>query len=139
MISRLSIYSIIFSGWARNSKYSILGSYRGIAQSISYEVSFSFIIITIFLFNNKLIFFNFEFIQQWVFYFFRFFVLFLIWFFSILAETNRTPFDLSERESELVSGFNIEYGGFEFALIFIAEYGNIIFIRVISRLIFLGG
>lgn len=139
IISRLNIYSIIFSGWSRNSKYAILGSYRGIAQSISYEVSLSFIIISIFVFYLNLNFLNFSYSQNYSYFFFRFFFLCLIWFFSILAETNRTPFDLAEGESELVSGFNIEYSGTEFALIFIAEYGNIIFIRFISRLIFFGG
>uniref|UniRef100_A0AAU6PB59 NADH-ubiquinone oxidoreductase chain 1 n=1 Tax=Echinolaelaps traubi TaxID=3119979 RepID=A0AAU6PB59_9ACAR len=139
MISSLNVYSIIFSGWASNSKYAILGSYRGIAQSISYEVSFSFIIISIFIFNMNLNFMNFKYLQNNFIYLLFFFILFLMWFFSILAETNRTPFDLSEGESELVSGFNIEYGGIEFAMIFMAEYGNILFLSYLTSILFLGG
>nr|WNO15753.1 NADH dehydrogenase subunit 1 [Laelaps sp. 1 JO-2023a] len=139
MISSLNIYSIIFSGWSSNSKYAILGSYRSIAQSISYEVSFSFIIISIFIFNINLNFTNFYFIQNYYFFLYSFFIIFLMWFFSVLAETNRTPFDLAEGESELVSGFNIEYGGVEFALIFMAEYGNILFMSFITSILFFGG
>uniref|UniRef100_UPI0030E06590 NADH dehydrogenase subunit 1 n=1 Tax=Echinolaelaps fukienensis TaxID=2902762 RepID=UPI0030E06590 len=138
MISSLNIYSVIFSGWASNSKYAILGSYRSIAQSISYEVSFSFIIISIFIFNFNLNLNNFEFLQKKI-KMFLFLFLFVMWFFTILAETNRTPFDLSEGESELVSGFNIEYSGIEFALIFMAEYGNILFMSYLSSILFLGG
>uniref|UniRef100_A0AAU6QEH5 NADH-ubiquinone oxidoreductase chain 1 n=1 Tax=Laelaps sp. TaxID=3081785 RepID=A0AAU6QEH5_9ACAR len=139
MISSLSIYSTIFSGWSSNSKYAILGSYRSIAQSISYEVSFSFIIISIFIFNKNLNLYNFSFIQNNLYFLISFFIIFIMWFFTILAETNRTPFDLAEGESELVSGFNIEYGGLEFAIIFMAEYGNILFMSFLSSLIFLSG
>uniref|UniRef100_A0AAU6QDJ9 NADH-ubiquinone oxidoreductase chain 1 n=1 Tax=Laelaps nuttalli TaxID=2902835 RepID=A0AAU6QDJ9_9ACAR len=139
MISSLSIYSTIFSGWSSNSKYAILGSYRSIAQSISYEVSFSFIIISIFIFNKNLNLYNFSYIQNNFFFIISFFIIFIMWFFTILAETNRTPFDLAEGESELVSGFNIEYGGIEFAIIFMAEYGNILFMSFLSSILLLGG
>uniref|UniRef100_A0AAU6QDH4 NADH-ubiquinone oxidoreductase chain 1 n=1 Tax=Laelaps chini TaxID=2902761 RepID=A0AAU6QDH4_9ACAR len=139
MISSLNIYSTIFSGWASNSKYAILGSYRGIAQSISYEVSLSFLIISVFIFNINFNFMNFSFIQNNLYFILSYFIMFLMWFFSILAETNRTPFDLAEGESELVSGFNIEYGGIEFALIFMAEYGNILFMSFLTSIMFLGG
>uniref|UniRef100_A0AB74RXR3 NADH-ubiquinone oxidoreductase chain 1 n=1 Tax=Echinolaelaps echidninus TaxID=2759148 RepID=A0AB74RXR3_9ACAR len=138
VISSMNIYTIIFAGWSSNSKYAILGSYRGIAQSISYEVSFSFIIISIFIFMNNLNFNNFYFIQI-IYFFFSFLPIFFLWFLTILAETNRTPFDLTEGESELVSGFNIEFSGIEFAIIFMAEYGNILFMSLISSILFLGG
>nr|WHL46316.1 NADH dehydrogenase subunit 1 [Echinolaelaps echidninus] len=138
MISSMNIYTIIFAGWSSNSKYAILGSYRGIAQSISYEVSFSFIIISIFIFSNNLNFNNFYFIQI-LFFLISFMPVFFLWFMTILAETNRTPFDLTEGESELVSGFNIEFGGVEFAIIFMAEYGNILFMSLLTSILFLGG
>lgn len=139
-ISSIRIYPIIFSGWSSNSKYAILGAYRGVAQTISYEVSFSFILISLLILNNNINLSNLNIIQinfKWL--IFGFFPIFLIWITILIAETNRTPFDLAESESELVSGFNIEYRGLEFALIFIAEYGNIIFIRFVTSILFLGG
>ncbi|NP_758885.2 NADH dehydrogenase subunit 1 (mitochondrion) [Varroa destructor] len=139
-ISSMSIYPIIFSGWSSNSKYAILGAYRGVAQTISYEVSFSFILISLLILNNNINLSNLNIIQmnfKWL--IFGFFPMFLIWMTILMAETNRTPFDLAESESELVSGFNIEYSGLEFALIFMAEYGNIIFMSFVTSMLFLGG
>lgn len=137
MVLSMNVYPVLISGWASNSKYSLIGSLRSVAQTVSYEVSLAlilmfylsltikmnlFIFIKINLFWNKLI---------------IFIPLVAIWLISCLAETNRTPFDFAEGESELVSGFNIEYGGLGFALIFIAEYARIIFIRIIFRFIFI--
>nr|AWH61916.1 NADH dehydrogenase subunit 1 [Cicadella viridis] len=137
--SSLSVYSLIICGWSSNSIYSILGCVRSVCQSISYEVSFSLIMLCFFLmigsynFNNFMIF---EF-NSW--FLFLSFPLFFCWLSCCLAETNRTPFDFSEGESELVSGFNIEYGSGGFAMLFISEYASIIFISLICILIFFGG
>lgn len=132
------VYIIIIAGWSSNSVYALLGSLRSVAQTISYEVSLVLILLNLlfFLISFNLIYFNF--FQKDLWFFFLFFPIGLIWIVSILAETNRTPFDFAEGESELVSGFNVEYGGGGFALIFLAEYARILFIRIIFSLIFLG-
>lgn len=137
-ISRLRSYTILFRGWASNSKYSLIGSYRGFAQVISYEVSLSLILIRISLISERFNIKNFIIIQIKYPLMFSFFFIFVLWVFTILAETNRVPFDLAEGESELVSGFNIEYGSWLFAIIFISEYGRIIVIRYFSVYLFLG-
>ena len=136
---RLRVYGLIISGWSSNSIYSLIGRLRSIAQTISYEVSIIFIIINIILlvesFNiNKFIFF-----QKRVWFFFMILPLGLIFFVSLLAEINRIPFDFAEGESELVSGFNTEYIRGRFAIIFIAEYGIIIFIIFLFMFFFWGG
>ena len=138
-ISRLGVYTIIISGWSSNSNYSLLGRLRAVAQTISYEVRIfliflSFLSLTLSL--NLIEFINF---QKFIWFIFLTFPLRLMWLISGLAETNRTPFDFAEGESELVSGFNVEYRGVGFAFIFMAEYSNILFIRFISALIILGG
>ncbi len=132
----LGVYSIIFSGWASNSKYALLGALRGIAQTISYEIVLAFII-----FLGSLLFMSFRFsflffFQNYFFFFFLRAPLIILGLISCVAETNRAPFDLAEGESELVSGFNVEYGGLKFALIFIAEYANIIWISLFLRIFF---
>jgi len=139
VISRLRIYVILGSGWGSNSKYSILGAYRGVAQTVSYEVGFSFILLRLLVISMRFRIIELVLFQQLVWCLFGFCSLFLLWIVTILAETNRTPFDFAEGESELVSGFNVEYGGGGFAILFMAEYGNIIFIRAISSVLFLGG
>nr|YP_009545835.1 NADH dehydrogenase subunit 1 [Gorgonocephalus chilensis]AYO99627.1 NADH dehydrogenase subunit 1 [Gorgonocephalus chilensis] len=137
-LSSLSVYGILGAGWSSNSKYSLLGSVRAVAQVISYEVSFGLILIPLVILvggwglNS---FFNFQSLGVWL--LFPCFPLFIMWYISSLAETNRTPFDLSEGESELVSGYNVEYSGAPFAFFFIGEYANIIFINVISVLLFM--
>nr|YP_010937293.1 NADH dehydrogenase subunit 1 [Ixodes ornithorhynchi]WKW95250.1 NADH dehydrogenase subunit 1 [Ixodes ornithorhynchi] len=138
-ISSLSVYVILWGGWASNSKYSLLGAYRGVAQVISYEVSFAMILIGLVMLSgsysmNKVI----E-IQEDYYLVFGYLNIFIIWVISCFAETNRSPFDLSEGESELVSGFNIEYGSWNFAILFMAEYGNMIFFSLISSYFFFGG
>lgn len=136
---RLRVYSIIRAGWSSNCKYSLLGSLRAVAQTISYEVSLALIFLSsIFLverFNLE----TFNLYQETVWLIWFTLPLGIIWFVSCLAETNRTPFDFAESESELVSGFNTEYRRGGFALIFIAEYASILFIRVLFVLVFLGG
>lgn len=137
--SRLRVYTIIIAGWSSNSNYSILGSLRSVAQTISYEVRLFLILMSFLFLMLSLNIYNFYKIQSYLWLLFLCFPLSVIWIISSLAETNRTPFDFAEGESELVSGFNIEYRGGGFALIFLAEYANILFIRIISVLIFMGG
>ena len=134
-VSRLNVYTTLVSGWASNSKYSLIGAIRRIAQTISYEIRISLILINILIFLSS---FNLTEInsQQILSIAILCPPLFILWFISTLAETNRTPFDLSEGESELVSGFNIEYRAGGFALLFIAEYTNILFIRILSGILF---
>ena len=136
MILRMNVYPVLFSGWASNRKYALLGRLRSVAQTVSYEVRLAlilifFLTIRISLNLNMIISIN----HYW-YKFFLFFPMMGIWLISCIAETNRTPFDFAEGESELVSGFNIEYGRIGFALIFIAEYASIIFIRVVFSLMF---
>ena len=133
----LGVFPIFLRGWASNSKYSLLGALRAVAQIISYEVSLSVVILSLVwvrgTFNLKSIIINSYFSSGFFFYF----LLSLIWFSSRLAECNRTPFDFSERESELVSGFNTEYRSGGFVLIFLSEYARIIFIGILFSLFFL--
>lgn len=138
-ISSLSIYGVIMSGWASNSKYAFLGSLRCVAQMISYEVSFSFCIICVLFFSESLNLSEIILSQETCFFFIPLFPLFLIASVSILAETNRHPFDLPEAEAELVSGYNVEYSAMGFALFFLGEYGNMLFMSAFLTIFFLGG
>jgi NADH-ubiquinone oxidoreductase chain 1 len=139
VVSGLSIYFLLGTGWTRFSKYRLMGSYRSVAQAVSYEVRIFLILFCFswFIYSYSLrIFRN----NQYFSYFYLWsFPLIFIWLLICLAESNRTPFDFSEGESELVSGFNTEYRGGLFSLIFIREYGSILFFRYVSSLIFLGG
>lgn len=134
-ISRLNVYIILGAGWTSNSKYALLGAIRGIAQTISYEVRIALILLTPLLY---LLSFNFSSLisKKQIPLALTLFPVFYCWFITTLAETNRTPFDLAEGESELVSGFNIEYRSGIFALIFIAEYARIIIISIFTTSIF---
>nr|YP_009034244.1 NADH dehydrogenase subunit 1 [Mesocentrotus franciscanus]AGS17194.1 NADH dehydrogenase subunit 1 [Mesocentrotus franciscanus]AHZ61159.1 NADH dehydrogenase subunit 1 [Mesocentrotus franciscanus]AWB97735.1 NADH dehydrogenase subunit 1 [Mesocentrotus franciscanus] len=138
-LSSLSVYAILGSGWASNSKYSLLGAIRAVAQTISYEISLALILLSLILFSSS---FNLTYImnvQEFSWFSLPCLPLFYIWFVSTLAETNRAPFDLTEGESEIVSGYNVEYAGGPFALFFIAEYANIILMNLFSVVLFLGG
>nr|YP_010248594.1 NADH dehydrogenase subunit 1 [Trachys variolaris]QTK22448.1 NADH dehydrogenase subunit 1 [Trachys variolaris] len=137
--SSLSVYSIMVSGWSSNSIYSMLGGLRSVAQTISYEVSLALVLISFLILISNLSLFSFVFYQKFIWLFFVCIPLSMIWFITSLAETNRTPFDFAEGESELVSGFNTEYSAGGFALIFLAEYANILFMSMLFSLIFLGG
>lgn len=135
----LGVYRVIVAGWSSNSSYALLGGLRSVAQTISYEVSLALILISfIFLITrfNLYTFFN---KQQIIWFIILGLPLAYVWFVSSLAETNRTPFDFAEGESELVSGFNVEYSRGGFALIFLAEYASILFIRILFSIVFLGG
>lgn len=135
-LTGLGVYGLLLSGWSSNSKYAILGCLRAIAQTISYEVSISLIILCLIIFV-----FGFNFIN-FIHYSFWFLIyslpLFYSWLCSCLAETNRSPFDFAEGERELVRGFNVEYSGAGFSFIFLSEYINIIFISLITVILFLG-
>lgn len=133
-VSRIRVYFIIIAGWASNSKYALLGRMRSLAQIISYEVRIIFIIITVSLLASSFSFVEIRKVR--VIASFIFFPLLIPWIISILAETNRAPFDLPEGEAELVSGFNVEYRAGLFALIFIAEYSNVLIIRVFTAVLF---
>nr|AQT38673.1 NADH dehydrogenase subunit 1 [Megathymus beulahae beulahae] len=135
----LGVYTIMIAGWSSNSNYSLLGGMRAVAQTISYEVSLSLIMLSgiLMILDFNLV--SFSIYQSLVWFFFLMFPLSLCLFSSSLAETNRTPFDFAEGESELVSGFNIEYGGGGFALIFLSEYSSILFMSLLLVLIYLGG
>jgi len=136
---RLGVYFLLFSGWGSSSKYALFGSYRAVSQTVSYEVSIIFFILSfvclVFFYDLYL----FVFFQEGFWFLFVSFILFFSWIFVCVAERNRSPFDFSEGESELVSGFNVEYGGGLFSLIFICEYGMIIFLCFLRILSFFGG
>nr|YP_010502874.1 NADH dehydrogenase subunit 1 [Doratura homophyla]UXD78638.1 NADH dehydrogenase subunit 1 [Doratura homophyla] len=136
--SSLGVYSLMVCGWSSNSVYSMLGCIRSISQAISYEVSLSLILLCFFLLLDSYNFMDFFYLQSSLWFLFFSLPLFLCWVSCCMAESNRTPFDFSEGESELVSGFNIEYGGGGFALLFISEYSSIIFVSMITCVIFLG-
>ena len=137
IILRINVYPVLFSGWSSNRKYALLGRLRSVAQTISYEVSLALILIFYLSLSISLRIFVIMKINQYFLKTLIFIPMVGIWLISCVAETNRTPFDFAEGESELVSGFNIEYGSVIFALIFIAEYARIIFIRIIFSIFFL--
>nr|QVM79165.1 NADH dehydrogenase subunit 1 [Aegolipton marginale] len=138
-VSSLSVYSIMLAGWSSNSNYSLLGSLRSVAQTISYEVSLALILLSfLFLILGFNLLDTTKF-QENTWFLFVLFPLCLMWFVSSLAETNRTPFDFAEGESELVSGFNVEYSSGGFAMIFLAEYASILFMSMLCCVLFLGG
>nr|YP_010701716.1 NADH dehydrogenase subunit 1 [Eupeodes americanus]YP_010701755.1 NADH dehydrogenase subunit 1 [Eupeodes luniger]WCJ53277.1 NADH dehydrogenase subunit 1 [Eupeodes americanus]WCJ53329.1 NADH dehydrogenase subunit 1 [Eupeodes luniger] len=135
----LGVYTVMIAGWSSNSNYALLGGLRSVAQTISYEVSLALILLSfVFLINNYNMI-NFYYYQSYLWFFFILYPLVFIWLIISLAETNRTPFDFAEGESELVSGFNVEYSSGSFALIFLSEYASILFMSMLFSLIFLGG
>lgn len=138
-ISSVGVYAILMSGWSSNSKYAFLGALRAAAQMISYEVSIGLIIISVIICSGSLNLFSIGNSQtQLTWFIFPLLPAGLMFFVSCLAETNRAPFDLTEGESELVSGYNVEYSSMSFALFFLAEYAHIIFMSFLFAFIFLG-
>src|SRR6185437_5893697 len=143
-ISSLGVYGIIMAGWSSNSKYAFLGGLRSAAQMVSYEVSIGFVIVSVLLCVGSL---NLSQIVEaqsgawgalgW--YWLRLFPMFIVFFISALAETNRSPFDLPEGESELVAGFFVEYSAMTFALFYLGEYANMILMSAMTSVLFLGG
>ncbi len=143
-ISSLGVYGVIMSGWASNSKYPFLGALRSAAQMVSYEVSMGFVIITVLILVGSLNLSDIVLAQQGDYGLFNWFWLpllpmFVIFFVSVLAETNRSPFDLPEGESELVAGFFSENSSMTFALFFLGEYANMILMSAMTSILFLGG
>nr|WPS93611.1 NADH dehydrogenase subunit 1 [Aviostivalius klossi bispiniformis] len=134
----MGVYTVMFAGWSSNSLYALLGGLRSVAQTISYEVSLILLMMSLMFLIQSYDFKMFLIFQKIIWFFFLLFPLSVIFFISSLAETNRTPFDFAEGESELVSGFNIEYSSGGFALIFMAEYSSILFMSFIFSLMFLG-
>nr|YP_010225313.1 NADH dehydrogenase subunit 1 [Cipangopaludina longispira]UDD73403.1 NADH dehydrogenase subunit 1 [Cipangopaludina longispira] len=138
-VSSLNVYGTLLAGWSSNSKYALIGSLRAVAQTISYEVSMVLIFLFPLFLAGSFSFFDIKDSQGVVWFIFLMCPISFLWFVSCVAETNRAPFDFAEGESELVSGFNVEYGAAGFALIFLAEYANILVMSLFSVVLFLGG
>lgn len=138
-ISSLNVYGILLAGWSSNSKYSYLGALRSAAQMISYEISIGFIVLTTVLCAGSFNLSTIVLAQTKIYYIVPLFPMFVIFYISMLAETNRHPFDLPEAEAELVSGYNVEYSAMTFALFFLAEYSNMLLMSTFSSILFLGG
>jgi NADH-quinone oxidoreductase subunit H len=138
-VSSVGVYGIILSGWSSNSKYAFLGGLRSTAQMISYELPIGFTILNVVVCCGSLSLNEVIYAQRYVWYVCPLMIPFLIFFISGLAETNRHPFDLPEAESELVSGYNVEYSAMGFALFSLAEYSNILMMCALSSILFWGG
>jgi NADH-quinone oxidoreductase subunit H len=138
-ISSLGVYGIIMAGWASNSRYAFLGALRSAAQMVSYEIAIGLIIINVLITAGSLNLSDIVRAQAGLWYLIPHFPMFVIFVASILAETNRHPFDLPEAEAELVAGYNVEYSSMAFALFFLGEYGNMILMSAICSILFLGG
>ncbi|YP_009480254.1 NADH dehydrogenase subunit 1 (mitochondrion) [Serinus canaria] len=135
-MSSLAVYSILWSGWASNSKYALIGALRAVAQTISYEVTLAIILLSVILLSGNYTLNTLAITQEPLYLIFSCWPLAMMWYVSTLAETNRAPFDLTEGESELVSGFNVEYAAGPFALFFLAEYANIMLMNTITIILF---
>ncbi|MDH3664508.1 MAG: NADH-quinone oxidoreductase subunit H, partial [Alphaproteobacteria bacterium] len=138
-ISSLGVYGILMAGWASNSRYAFLGALRSAAQMVSYEIAIGLIIINVLITAGSLNLSEIVRAQEGLWYFIPHFPMFMIFIVSILAETNRHPFDLPEAEAELVSGYNVEYSSMGFALFFLGEYANMILMSAMAAILFLGG
>nr|YP_009991947.1 NADH dehydrogenase subunit 1 [Phalacrocorax auritus]QNN84847.1 NADH dehydrogenase subunit 1 [Phalacrocorax auritus] len=136
-MSSLAVYSILWSGWASNSKYALIGALRAVAQTISYEVTLAIILLSTIILSGNYTLSTLSTTQEPLYLIFSSWPLTMMWFISTLAETNRAPFDLTEGESELVSGFNVEYAAGPFALFFLAEYANIMLMNALTTILFL--
>nr|AUR26771.1 NADH dehydrogenase subunit 1 [Cormobates leucophaea]AUR26901.1 NADH dehydrogenase subunit 1 [Cormobates leucophaea]AUR27135.1 NADH dehydrogenase subunit 1 [Cormobates leucophaea] len=135
-MSSLAVYSILWSGWASNSKYALIGALRAVAQTISYEVTLAIILLSVILLSGNYSLSTLAITQEPLYLIFPCWPLAMMWYVSTLAETNRAPFDLTEGESELVSGFNVEYAAGPFALFFLAEYANIMLMNMLTVIMF---
>nr|YP_010000573.1 NADH dehydrogenase subunit 1 [Furnarius figulus]QOD96472.1 NADH dehydrogenase subunit 1 [Furnarius figulus] len=136
-LSSMTVYSILWSGWASNSKYALIGALRAVAQTISYEVTLAIILLSIIILSGNYSLYTLATTQEPLYLIFSSWPLAMMWYISTLAETNRAPFDLTEGESELVSGFNVEYAAGPFALFFLAEYANIMLMNTLTTILFL--
>jgi NADH-quinone oxidoreductase subunit H len=138
-ISSLGVYGVIIAGWASNSKYAFLGALRSAAQMVSYEVSMGFVIVSVLLCVGSLNLTDIVLAQRNIWFCIPLFPMFIVFFISTLAETNRSPFDLPEGESEIVAGFFVEYSSLSFGLFFLGEYANMILMSGLTTILFLGG
>jgi NADH-quinone oxidoreductase subunit H len=138
-VSSLGVYGLIMAGWASNSRYAFLGALRSSAQMVSYEISIGIIILCVLVTAGSLNLSDIVWAQRHVWYIVPHFPMFMIFVASILAETNRHPFDLPEDEASLVTGFNVEYSSMAFALFFLGEYMNMILMSALTSVLFLGG
>ncbi len=138
-ISSLGVYGVIIAGWASNSKYAFLGAMRSAAQMVSYEVSIGFVLVSVLLCVGSLNLNQVVLAQSRVWFCFPLFPMFIVFLISMLAETNRAPFDLPEGESEIVAGFFVEYSAMAFALFYLGEYTNMIMMSALASILFLGG
>lgn len=138
-VSSLNVYGIVLAGWSSNSNYALLGAIRSAAQMVSYEVSFALILLFMFVSASSMDLCEIVQFQNSVWFILPFLPFAVMFFITILAETNRTPFDLPEAEAELVAGYNVEYSALSFALFFLAEYSSMISMSVLFSCLFLGG
>nr|BCO16594.1 NADH dehydrogenase subunit 1 [Goniurosaurus splendens] len=136
-LSSLMVYTTLWSGWASNSKYPLLGALRAVAQTISYEVTIGIILLSTLMLTGNFSLTTVIMTQEQMWLALPTWPLMMMWYISTLAETNRAPFDLTEGESELVSGFNVEYASGPFALFFLAEYTNILMMNTLSSILFI--
>nr|ADB06713.1 NADH dehydrogenase subunit 1 [Gallus gallus]ADB06869.1 NADH dehydrogenase subunit 1 [Gallus gallus] len=136
-MSSLTVYSLLWSGWASNSKYALIGALRAVAQTISYEVTLAIILLSTIMLSGNYTLSTLTITQEPIYLIFSAWPLAMMWYISTLAETNRAPFDLTEGESELVSGFNVEYAAGPFAMFFLAEYANIMLMNTLTTVLFL--
>ncbi len=138
-ITSIEVYGILLAGWASNSKYPFLGAVRSGAQMVSYEVSMGLIVLSVILLSGSMNLTKIVEAQQTIWFFIPAFPAFIMFMVSILAETNRHPFDLPEAEAELVAGYNTEYSAMGFALFFLGEYVAMITMSAFTAILFLGG
>lgn len=139
IVSSFNVYSVVLAGWSSNSKYALLGAVRSTAQMISYEVSLGFILIIVSLYSGSLNLTEIILAQRSVWFFFLIPFLSFMFYVSIVAETNRAPFDLPEAEAEIVAGYHVEYGGMGFSLFFLGEYANMLIMCFLLVSFFCGG
>lgn len=137
-VSSISIYGIIYGGWSSNSKYAFIGTMRGISQLISYEVSIGIILISVITLNSSFNLIEIINSQIYIWNIIGLWPIFIMFIISILAETNRTPFDLLEAESELVAGFLVEYSSIIFVAFYLGEYGIILLMSTLTSILFFG-
>ncbi|MBF0188324.1 MAG: NADH-quinone oxidoreductase subunit NuoH [Magnetococcales bacterium] len=138
-ISSLGVYGVLMSGWASNNRYSFLGALRSASQMVSYEVAMGFSIIPVVMLAGSLNLTDIVLDQKDMWNIIPLFPLAIVYFISVVAETNRTPFDLPEAEAELVAGFFTEYSAMSFGLFFLGEYANMILVSALATILFLGG
>lgn len=141
-VTSLGSYGLLIGGWASHSKYAFFGAMRSMAQVISYEIAMGFALVPVLMISGSMNLSEIVMKQSggllhW--HILPMFPVFVVYCISAVAETNRAPFDITEGESEIVAGYQVEYSGFIFAMFFIAEYANMIFVSTLASLFFLGG